>query len=94
MKVRAHSGDFLNSVVDYLAQDLSKMMTRGDISSSDIPQDVRRLVIASRRVTDVGTEDEETRNLLNVVETFSSRVPYDDEPDLPSIRECLVLNTQ
>jgi len=44
--------------------------------------DVVQLVIAAREVTDMGVNDDKTRALLVAVEEFSSRVPYDDEPEV------------
>ena len=46
-----------------------------------LPADVRRLVIAARVVTDAGVVMPEDGELLDAVEAFSSRVPYDDEPE-------------
>ncbi len=46
-----------------------------------LPADVRRLVITARRVTDSDGGRSELSFLLDAVEAFSSRVPYEDEPD-------------
>ncbi|AOW22206.1 hypothetical protein AVM11_08950 [Sphingomonas melonis TY] len=51
------------------------------VLADPLPADVRRLVIAAREVTDCGTDEDETRELLDAVEAFSSRVPYEDQPD-------------
>jgi len=47
-----------------------------------LPADVRRLVIAARRVADVGGITSDGGDFLDAVEAFSSRVPYDDEPEV------------
>lgn len=51
------------------------------VLADPLPADVRRLVIAARKVTDCGTDEDETRELFDAVEAFSSRVPYEEEPD-------------
>jgi len=44
---------------------------------SSLPQDVRNLVIAARRVFDIGHSGEEFEELDKSLEEFSDRVPYD-----------------
>lgn len=54
--------------------------------ASSIPDDVHRLVIAARAVTDADDGSDETRDLLEAVEAFSDRVP--SEQDICAAPSC------
>lgn len=56
-----------------------------------MPQDVINLVIAAREAFDTGTlPDEENRALDTALEAFSSRVPYENQPDDGDQDACVV----
>lgn len=49
--------------------------------AGEIPDDVRRLVIAARCVLDMGCMDEENSELDKAAEAFASRVPYENQQE-------------
>lgn len=53
---------------------------RNVIANRELPDDVRKLVIAAREVLDADGEGS-LNELDKALEAFSDRVPYDDEPD-------------
>lgn len=67
-------------LVKWLLDQVEASGSRSDERADELPDDVRRLVIAARIVTDAGADDPETRELFEAVEAFSSRVRYEDEP--------------
>lgn len=48
---------------------------------SDLPADVRRLVIAARQVAFEGATPDVLRELAHASEAFADRVPWDEEPE-------------
>lgn len=77
---------WLASQTDMLAEDWQTLPV-GDaalpkISSQPVPPDVAQLVITGRRVAYDDPDDEDRQAFDQALEAFSSRVPYDDEPEL------------
>lgn len=75
--VAAH---FEDHDADY-AREQYRRYARVAFEAGEIPDDVRRLVIAARCVLDMGDMDDEHGDLDRAVEAFASRVDYEDQQE-------------
>lgn len=78
--VAAH---FEDHDADY-AREQYRKYARVAFDAGEIPDDVRRLVIAARNVVAIGAWTDKHRELDKAAEAFASRVGWDDEPELSS----------
>lgn len=77
----SHTAKRWQAAYDGAAAAIAGMFVLSSSNSAELAPDVRRLVIAARELLDAGIQGVEGRALLEAVEAFSSRVPYENEPD-------------